>query len=70
MKNINLIKKKDGNKFFLRNKVSMLNVKDEKILNLFKINSIKANNILEIGCAHGNKLNQYSNYVILKKLWG
>ena len=70
MKNINLIKKKDGNKFFLRNKVSMLNIKDEKILNLIKINSIKANNILEIGCANGNKLNQYSKLCNSKKSYG
>ena len=66
MKNINLIKKKEGNKFFLRNKVSMPNIKDEKILNLIKINSIKANNILEIGYANGNKLNQYSKLCNLK----
>ena len=59
MKNINLIKKKEADRWFVRNKGSFT-LKDEKILDLIKINSIKANNILEIGCANGNKLNQYS----------
>ena len=45
MKNIDLIRKKEADKYFVRNKDS-LSVKDEKIFNLIKINSIKANNIL------------------------
>ena len=69
MKNINLISKKEADKYFLRNKGS-LSVKDEKIFNLIKINSIKANNILEIGCANGNKLNQYSKLCNSKKSYG
>ena len=36
MKNIDLIRKKEADKFFLRNKGS-LSVKDEKIFNLIKI---------------------------------
>ena len=69
MKNINSIRKKEADKYFLRNKDS-LSVKDEKIFNLIKINSIKANNILEIGCANGNKLNQYSKLCKSKKSYG
>ena len=69
MKNINLIKKKEADRYFIRNKGS-LSKQDEKILNLIKINSIKANNILEIGCANGNKLNQYSKLCKSKKSYG
>ena len=43
---------------------------DEKILNLIKINSIQAKNILEIGCANGNRLNQYSKLCNSKKSYG
>ena len=69
MKNIDLIRKKEADKYFVRNKDS-LSVKDEKIFNLIKINSIKANNILEIGCANGNRLNQYSKLCKSKKSYG
>lgn len=62
-----LIKKIEADKYFVRNKSYMSDIKDEKILNLNKINSIKANNILEIGCANGNRLNQYSKLCNSKK---
>lgn len=68
MKNINLLKKKEADKYFVRNKG--LSVKDKKIFDLIKINSIKANNILEIGCASGHKLNQYSKLCKSKKSYG
>ena len=61
MKNLDLVKKKEADRYFFRNRNSISNLTDKKILDLIKINSIKANNILEIGCANGNKLNQYSN---------
>ena len=69
MKNVNLIRKKEADRWFVRNKGSLL-AKDEKILDLIKINSIKANNILEIGCANGDKLNQYSKLCKSKKSYG
>ena len=69
MKNVNLFRKKQADRWFVRNKGSLL-AKDEKILDLIKINSIKANNILEIGCANGNKLNQYSKLCKSKKSYG
>ena len=69
MKNVNLIRKKEADRWFVRNKGSLL-AKDEKILDLIKINSIKANNILEIGCANGNKLNQFSKLCKSKKSYG
>tara|TARA_B100000963_G_scaffold345719_1_gene350124 strand:+ start:2682 stop:3332 length:651 start_codon:yes stop_codon:yes gene_type:complete len=69
MKNINLIRKKEADRYFVRNQ-GHLSVKDEKIFNLIKINSIKANNILEIGCSNGNRLNQYSKLCKSKKNYG
>ena len=69
MKNINLIKKKEADRYFVRYK-SYLPVNNEKILNLIKINSIKANNILEIGCINGDMLNQYSKLCKSKKSYG
>ena len=69
MKNINLIKKKEADKHFVRHKGTVL-AKDKKILDLIKINSIKANNILEIGCFNGSRLNQYSKLCNSKKSYG
>ena len=70
MKNLKLIKKKEADRYFIRNKSYSTDFKDKKILDLIKINSIKANSILEIGCANGNKLNQYSNLCNSKKNYG
>ena len=71
MKNLNLVKKKEANKYFLRNKKHFeKNLIDEKIINLIKNNHLKANNILEIGCANGNKLLQYAKLCKSKKIYG
>ena len=72
MKNIDLIRKKEADKYFVRNKDNKDSVfiHNEKIFNLIKINSIKANNILEIGCANGDKLNRYSKLCNSKKSYG
>ena len=64
-----LIKKKEADKHFVRHKGTVL-AKDKKILDLIKINSIKANNILEIGCFNGSRLNQYSKLCNSKKSYG
>ena len=59
MKNLNLVKKKEANKYFERNKNHFeKNLIDEKIISLIKDNRLRAKNILEIGCANGNKLQQ------------
>ena len=70
MKNLDLVKKKEADRYFFRNRNSISNLTDKKILDLININSIKANNILEIGCANGNKLNQYSKLCNSKKSYG
>ena len=71
MKNLNLLKKKYSDKYFLRNKFSYNSDSvDDKVLNLLKTNSIKAKNILEIGCFNGTKLNHYSTICKSKKIYG
>jgi len=71
VKNIKIIKNKEADKWFLRNIRSYNNDSfDERIINLIKNNNLKADKILEIGCANGNKLNQYSKLLkSKKKLW-
>ena len=71
MKNIKIVKNKSADKHFLRNIYSYNdNSFDERITNLIKNNNLKANKILEIGCANGNKLNQYSKLLKSKKNYG
>ena len=58
MKNIDIIKKSEGDKFYNRNLKFYQNLKnDTKLIELLKLNKIKAKNVLEIGCADGSKLN-------------
>ena len=71
MRNIKIIRKKAADKYFLRN-IHFYNSElfDQKIVNLIKINNLNAEKVLEIGCANGNKLNQYSKLLkSKKKLW-
>ena len=71
MKNLNLVKKEAADKYFLRNKNSEFMTQDNDLItNLIKNNSLKANNILEIGCGNGNKLNQYSKLCKSKNSYG
>ena len=57
MKNIDIIKS-EGDKFYNRNLKFYQNLKnDTKLIELLKLNKIKAKNVLEIGCADGSKLN-------------
>ncbi len=71
MKNIKLVKNKEADRFFLRN-INYLDYysPDEKIINLIKNNNLKADKILEIGCANGHKLNEYSKLLKSKKNYG
>ena len=71
MYNLNLVKKKEANKYFSRNKKKLeKNLIDKKISNLIIDNNLTAKNILEIGCANGNKLNQYAKLLKSKKNFG
>ena len=68
MRNIKIVKNKEADRWFLRNFHSYNdNSLSEKIINLIKNNNLKADKILEIGCANGNKLNQYSKLLKSKK---
>ena len=63
MKNIDIIKKSEGDKFYNRNLKFYQNLKnDTKLIELLKLNKIKAKNVLEIGCADGSKLNIIENF--------
>ena len=76
MKNFKALKKKEADKFFTRNESDYSkpiydeDLINEKIIDLIKVNSIQANNILEIGCANGNVLNQYSKLCNSKNSYG
>jgi SAM-dependent methyltransferase len=71
MKNITKVKNKEADKWFLRN-VNSYNDEspDDKIKNLIKVNNVKAKKILEIGCANGFRLNQYSKLLKTKINYG
>ena len=71
MRNIKKIKTKEADEWFLRNYKSLKN--DElnfKMISLIKNNNISSKSILEIGCANGVKLNQYSNILKTKINYG
>tara|TARA_B110001450_G_C17490801_1_gene428231 strand:+ start:62 stop:721 length:660 start_codon:yes stop_codon:yes gene_type:complete len=71
MKNINLVKDKEADNYFLRNiNYYSGNSYDKKIIDLIKINNLKAEKILEIGCANGKYLNQFSKLLKSKKSYG
>ncbi len=71
MKNITKVINKEADKWFLRNANSYNeDTLDERTINLIKNNNIKADKILEIGCANGFKLNQYSKLLKTKINYG
>lgn len=72
MKNINIIKKTEADNFFKRNRnfYNRKVVTDSRIKNLIQESNLKANNILEIGCANGEKLLHYRNLLKPKKIFG
>ena len=69
--NLKTFKKKDSDKYYLRNiKIYMSQLEDKKISNFLKLNLIKPRSILEIGCCNGKKLDQYRRYLKPKKIIG
>ena len=71
MKNLNILKSKEANNFFSRNKGYYKKIKnDSKLINLIQQTKIKAKNILEIGCADGNKIFQYKEILRSKNVYG
>ena len=58
--NIKIVKNKEADKYFIRNLDFFNSSKnDYRIIDLIKVNKIRPNSILEIGCANGIKLNEY-----------
>ncbi len=71
MKILKNLKKKEADNFFIRNKSHYDDKSFSKeIVDLVKNNNLKADRILEIGCANGHKLNQYSKLLKSKKNYG
>ena len=71
MKNIDIIKKSEGDKFYNRNLKFYQNLKnDTKLIELLKLNKIKAKNVLEIGCADGSKLNIIRKFLNSNSAYG
>ena len=70
MKNLNILKSKEANNFFSRNKGYYKKFRnDSKLINLIQQTKIKAKNILEIGCADGNKIFQYKKILRSKNVY-
>lgn len=60
LKNFKIIKKKEADKYYIRNiKIYKNNSEDQRLSNILKLNLIKGNTILEIGCCNGKRLDQY-----------
>ena len=58
--NIKIVKNKEADKYFIRYLDFFNSSKnDYRIIDLIKVNKIRPNSILEIGCANGIKLNEY-----------
>ncbi len=71
MRNINKVKNIEADNFFYRNIKNFEDDNLDKKLKFFiKSNNLKVNKILEIGCANGHKLYQYSKILKSKKNYG
>ena len=70
-KNLNIIKNKEADKYYLRNIDYYNNSSDDIRLKKFlNLNLIKGKKILEIGCCNGKKLDQYRRYLKSSKTIG
>jgi ubiquinone/menaquinone biosynthesis C-methylase UbiE len=64
LKNFKIVKKKEADKYYIRNiKIYENNSEDLRLSNILKLNLIKGNTILEIGCCNGKRLDQYRKYL-------
>ena len=70
-KNLNIIKNKEADKYYLRNIDYYNNASDDiRLKNFLNLNLIKGKTILEIGCCNGKKLDQYRRYLKSSKTIG
>jgi ubiquinone/menaquinone biosynthesis C-methylase UbiE len=71
VKNLNIIKNKEADKYYLRNIDYYNNASDDiRLKNFLNLNLIKGKTILEIGCCNGKKLDQYRRYLKSSKTIG
>lgn len=70
MTNKKILDDKGSDKWFLRNPDSIDEGVKDKVINLIKINNLKLDKILELGCSNGNKLNLYSQLLKSKINYG
>ena len=72
MKNLKIVKTKEGDNFFKRRLKFYNNIRegDIRIVDLLRITQIKPKSILEIGCANGIQLNQYQEILNTKVNYG
>ena len=72
------MKNSEGDKYYNRNSGFFNNINNKlgsyNLIKLLEVSKIRVNNILEIGCADGNKLNLYKKYFTKNKkkvsCWG
>jgi ubiquinone/menaquinone biosynthesis C-methylase UbiE len=70
-KNLKLLKEKESDKYYLRNIINYKNNSDDqKLSNILKLNLIKGDVILEIGCCDGKRLDQWRRCLGSRKIIG
>ena len=71
MKNLKLVKIKEGDNYFLRmRKYDEINFNENDWINSVKTNNLNIKYILDIGCGHGHKLNYLSKELKTKYNYG
>lgn len=71
MKNIDLVKKTEGDKYYIRNsKKNKIQLSNPNILELIKLNNLKIKNLLEIGCSDGTNLSIYQKKLKIPHCYG
>ena len=60
IENLKIVREKEADNYYIRNIKNYKNkCEDQRLSNILKLNSIKGNAILEIGCCNGKRLDQY-----------
>lgn len=60
IENLKIVREKEADNYYIRNIKNYKNkCEDQRLSNILKLNSIKGNTILEIGCCNGKRLDQY-----------
>ena len=70
MKNIDLVKKIEGDKYYLPIKKNKTHSSNPNILELIKLNNLKIRSLLEIGCSDGKNLSLYQRKLNIPNCYG